>query len=84
MAKKARELSKFGIKTYFDPYGDGKSVRKKFKTYNFKTKLKMETVYQRVKKYNDKAGYYSEITLTNPDARAKDFHIFEKSMYGRR
>jgi len=84
MAKKVREWSKFGIKTYFDPYGDGKSVRKKFKTYNFKTKLKMETVYQRIKKYNDKNGYYSEVTLTSPDARAKHFGLFEKSIYGRR
>jgi len=60
----------FSTTTFFDPFGDGKSVRKVFKRrfyHTDKTKQEIENLFK-------SEGYFNEVVLTFKDyKRTKEF-----------
>lgn len=82
MEKESR-VTTFGIKSYYDPYGDGKSRRKKFKVENFNSTMTMEKVKSKIEVYNANVGYYSQVDLVGLDGRKKEFKDFDSHYYSK-
>jgi hypothetical protein len=54
----------FKITDYFDPYGDGKSVKKKYSSKYFHSEtLSEEQVKNRIHNYNDRMDYYGKVDV---------------------
>jgi len=75
-------MIKFGIKSFYDPYGDGKSERKKFGIFNYHSELSMDEVLSVIKERNGRVGYYQEQYLVAPDGRKKESKKFKIPYYG--
>lgn len=73
--------TKFSIKTYFDPYGDGKSVKREFSRMNYYSSMSTSDVEDIIRAYNQGRDYYSQVSVASFDRRRKNIANFDTSFY---
>lgn len=74
------QKTKFSIITFFDPYGDMKSKRKKLSRKNYESEKSLAEVIAIIEKYND-GKYYNALEVASFDNRSKKVSDFDKSYF---
>lgn len=78
-----KQVTKFSIIEYCDPFGDRKSSKKVFSRTNFQSVLSLEQVQEKIEQYNEtiQNDYYRSIEIDSFDKRRKKIVTFEETMF---